>query len=104
MHDFLAVCQAPIRRGPIAWTYGGSFPGPTIVSRSGRRTIVRHENALPVPVAVRLHGGHTPAEHDGYPLDLILPRTGMIDSTMSHPGMPDREMMHDTVVGQRYYA
>lgn len=43
-----------------AWTYNTSFPGPTIVSRSGRRTVVRHRNALPVPVVVHLHGGHTP--------------------------------------------
>jgi spore coat protein A, manganese oxidase len=50
-----------------AWTYNTSFPGPTIVSRSGRRTVVRHRNTLPVPVVVHLHGGHTPADHDGYP-------------------------------------
>src|SRR6185437_6892216 len=40
-----------------AWTYNTSFPGPTIVSRSGRCTVVRHRNALPVPVVVHLHGG-----------------------------------------------
>lgn len=57
-----------------AWTYGGTFPGPTIVSRSGRRTVIRHHNALPVPVAVHLHGGHTPPNSDGYPLDLIEPQ------------------------------
>ncbi len=39
------------------WGYNGIFPGPTIVSRSGRRTIVRHRNELPVPVVVHLHGG-----------------------------------------------
>jgi FtsP/CotA-like multicopper oxidase with cupredoxin domain len=56
-----------------AWTYGGSWPGPTIVSRAGRRTVVRHRNHLPEPVVVHLHGGHTPAESDGYPMDLIVP-------------------------------
>ncbi len=55
------------------WGYNGIFPGPTIVSRSGRRTIVRHRNELPVPVVVHLHGGRTPPEHDGYPTDLLLP-------------------------------
>ena len=35
-----------------AWTYGGSFPGPTLASRSGRRAIVKHRNELPRPVAV----------------------------------------------------
>ncbi|MFC8943691.1 multicopper oxidase family protein, partial [Streptomyces griseoincarnatus] len=56
-----------------AWTYGGSFPGPTIVSRSGRRAAVRHRNELPRPTVVHLHGGHTPAESDGYPMDLVMP-------------------------------
>ncbi len=53
------------------WGYNGIFPGPTIVSRSGRRTIVKHRNELPVPVSVHLHGGSTPPEHDGYPTDLV---------------------------------
>ncbi|TVT21078.1 multicopper oxidase family protein [Amycolatopsis rhizosphaerae] len=56
-----------------AWTYGGTFPGPTLRSRSGRRTVVRHRNALSEPTVVHLHGGHTPAEHDGYPTDLVAP-------------------------------
>jgi FtsP/CotA-like multicopper oxidase with cupredoxin domain len=77
-----------------AWTYGGTFPGPTITSRSGRRTIVRHRNALPVPVAVHLHGGHNPPEHDGYPLDLVLPASGTAD----------HDMMRDVVVEQRDYV
>jgi spore coat protein A len=53
--------------------YGGMFPGPTIVTRSGRPAVVTHRNDLPVPVAVHLHGGHTPADSDGYPTDLIQP-------------------------------
>ncbi|MFJ3792533.1 multicopper oxidase family protein [Kitasatospora sp. NPDC090091] len=55
------------------WTYGGSYPGPTLAVRSGRQAVVRHRNELPVPSVVHLHGGHTPAESDGYPTDLILP-------------------------------
>lgn len=82
-----------------AWTYGGMFPGPTIVSRSGRRTVVRHDNALPVPVVVHLHGGHTPPDSDGYPLDLITPRA----SNMSHAGM-STDMGRNVVVGQREYV
>lgn len=78
-----------------AWTYNTSFPGPTIVSRSGRRTIVRHRNALPVPVVVHLHGGHTPADHDGYPVDFIMPTGG-------HAVMDD--MARNSVVGQREYV
>ena len=53
--------------------YDGIYPGPTIESRSGRRTVVRHENRTDVPTVVHLHGGHTPAAHDGWPTDLVLP-------------------------------
>jgi spore coat protein A, manganese oxidase len=55
------------------WGYDGVFPGPTLVTTSGRRTVVRHRNELPVPTVTHLHGGRTPAEHDGYPIDLLLP-------------------------------
>ncbi|MFC4466897.1 multicopper oxidase family protein [Streptomyces xiangluensis] len=55
------------------WGYNGIFPGPTIVSRSGRPAVVRHRNELPVPVVVHLHGGRTPSSDDGYPTDLLMP-------------------------------
>ncbi|MEQ0559681.1 multicopper oxidase domain-containing protein [Amycolatopsis sp. NEAU-NG30] len=55
------------------WTYGGTFPGPTIESRRGQAITVTHRNELPVPTVVHLHGGRTPAESDGYPTDLVLP-------------------------------
>ncbi|MGI5171639.1 multicopper oxidase family protein [Spirillospora sp. CA-253888] len=57
-----------------AWTYEGTFPGPTIESRRGRPVTVTHRNELPVPTVVHLHGGRTPAESDGYPTDLVLPK------------------------------
>ncbi|MBO0892464.1 MAG: multicopper oxidase family protein [Acidothermales bacterium] len=62
--------------------YDGIFPGPTIVSRRDRRTVVRHSNELPVPIAVHLHGGHTPHGSDGYPTDLVLPKGGWPHDTM----------------------
>jgi spore coat protein A len=52
-------------------TYAGSFPGPTLVSRSGRPTEVAIRNGLTVPTVTHLHGGHSPAESDGYPTDLL---------------------------------
>ncbi len=55
------------------WGYDGIFPGPTIENRSGRKTVVRQINELPVPVSTHLHGGRTPSESDGFPMDLILP-------------------------------
>src|ERR671921_2019762 len=56
------------------WGYNGIFPGPTIETHSGRKTIVCQTNALPVPVSTHLHGGKTPPGSDGYPTDLIMPR------------------------------
>jgi spore coat protein A len=55
------------------WGYQGTFPGPTVISRSGRPTVITHRNRLEVPMVVHLHGGHTPADSDGYPTDLVLP-------------------------------
>ena len=57
------------------WGYNGIFPGPTIESRSGRPISVTHTNELPVPTVVHLHGGRTPPEHDGYPIDLCCRST-----------------------------
>ena len=55
------------------WGYNGTFPGPTIVSASGRQTVVNHTNGIPVPTVVHLHGGRTPADQDGYATDYLLP-------------------------------
>ena len=55
------------------WGYNGTFPGPTLVSTRGRRTVVNHTNRLPVPTVVHLHGGRTPADQDGYATDYLLP-------------------------------
>ncbi|MDW4905898.1 multicopper oxidase family protein [Streptomyces sp. ADMS] len=64
------------------WGYNGLFPGPTLATRSERKIVVRHTNQLEVPVAVHLHGAKTPAEHDGFPTDLILPDGGWSGHTM----------------------
>jgi spore coat protein A, manganese oxidase len=75
------------------WTMGGSFPGPTIETASGKALIVDWENQLPprhfLPIdhtlhgagndvpesraVVHLHGGRTPADSDGYPENWIVP-------------------------------
>jgi FtsP/CotA-like multicopper oxidase with cupredoxin domain len=65
----------PGLRTPILG-YDGIFPGPTIESRRDQPIVVRHRNELPVPTVTHLHGGHTPHEHDGWPLDLVLPAGG----------------------------
>lgn len=74
-----------------AWTYQGTFPGPTVRSRSGRRTVVTHTNHLPHPSVVHLHGGHTPTASDGYPTDLVHPVGG--GDTASMPGMAGMQGM-----------
>ncbi len=63
------------------WGFDGQFPGPTILARSGSPVSVEVENRLTVPTVVHLHGGHTPADSDGYPTDLILPADGAVQWT-----------------------
>jgi spore coat protein A, manganese oxidase len=76
------------------WTYAGHFPGPTIVSRSGRRTVVRHHNELPVATVTHLHGGHTPPDSDGYPTDLVLPtEPGHTSASQRSTSRPDSVSM-----------
>ncbi|SED60543.1 multicopper oxidase family protein [Streptomyces sp. TLI_105] len=76
------------------WTYGGTFPGPTIESRRGRPVTVSHRNELPVPTVVHLHGGRTPAASDGYPTDLVLPE-GWSGHGGGHGGGHAGGGMHD---------
>jgi spore coat protein A len=54
-------------------TYGGKFLAPTIRAKTGRRTLVSVTNNLTEPVNTHLHGGHTAAAMDGYPMDLVQP-------------------------------
>ncbi|MGH3589021.1 MAG: multicopper oxidase family protein, partial [Pseudonocardia sp.] len=94
-----SVAEAEILPGvrtPILG-YDGIFPGPTFETRRGRPVVIRHRNELPVPTVVHLHGGHTPAEHDGWPLDLVLPVGDTSDWTGHHG------MVGDNVAGERDY-
>lgn len=54
-----------------ALTYGGTFVGPTIKAKAGRKVQVKYVNRLDAPVNVHLHGGHVPPASDGYPMDLF---------------------------------
>ena len=52
------------------WTYGGSFPGPTIRRPSGQPTEVTFAHRLPRKageLSVHLHGGHNRSSEDGQP-------------------------------------
>ncbi|KIF66516.1 copper oxidase [Streptomyces sp. AcH 505] len=73
------------------WGYDGTFPGSTLVGRSGRTTTVRIRNSLPVPTSTHLHGGVQAASSDGYPMDLVLPpgyRHPPAGPAHAMPGMP----------------
>src|SRR5215467_6012273 len=55
------------------WGYNGQFPGPLIRARRGRTASVHVRNQLTTPTVMHLHGGLTPAESDGFPMDLVPP-------------------------------
>jgi FtsP/CotA-like multicopper oxidase with cupredoxin domain len=91
------------------WTYGGTFPGPTIRRRAGHRTEVTFLHELPASVdelTVHLHGGHNRTQFDGQPGGL----------TRSHPrsfycdipaGLSPRESGNDVLIepgGRRTYV
>ena len=80
------------------WGYDGTFPGPTFETRTGRPVVVRHTNRLPVPTVAHLHGGHTRADSDGWPLDLVLPVGDTSNWVHGHGGPP---MVGDIATGSR---
>lgn len=55
------------------WGYEGITPGPTLRVRRGEPVVVRQINQLPHNVTTHLHGGHTPPQFDGHPVDYIPP-------------------------------
>jgi spore coat protein A, manganese oxidase len=83
--DFYAITQqaAPADILPglttTIWGYNGITPGPTIVVPRGRKTVVRHVNALPkvhptlrytVWTSTHLHGSASLPQFDGYASDI----------------------------------
>jgi FtsP/CotA-like multicopper oxidase with cupredoxin domain/plastocyanin len=78
----LPMRQARVRvlpHGPrtTMWTYGGSYPGPTIVRRGGRETRVTFANRLPRAAGattVHLHGDHHASSDDGQPTKHLVRR------------------------------
>ena len=64
--------EAQILPGPKTrlWTYGGTFPGPTVRRPAGQRTEVTFHHELPAragELSVHLHGGHNRTQFDGQP-------------------------------------
>jgi spore coat protein A, manganese oxidase len=104
-----AKLEIPIREaelrilpgGPTRmWTYGGTFPGPTVRRPAGHRTEVTFHHDLPRAageLTVHLHGGHNRSRFDGQPGGL----------TRSHPksfycaipyGLSARESGNDLLI------
>ena len=76
------------------WTYGGSYPGPTIVRPAGRETRVRFVHRLPRragAMTVHLHGDHHAPEHDGQPTtQLVRPGQSRIyEYPLTYGGLPE---------------
>lgn len=95
----LAMRQARVRMLPTGprtrmWTYGGSYPGPTIVRPGGRETSVRFVHRLPRKagaMTVHLHGDHHASEHDGQPTtQLVRPgQSRTYEYPLTYGGLPE---------------
>jgi FtsP/CotA-like multicopper oxidase with cupredoxin domain/plastocyanin len=77
----IPVKRAAVRvmpTGPLTtmWTYGGSYPGPTIVRPAGKDTKVTFVNQLPGKprITVHLHGDHHRYQDDGQPTRFLIAR------------------------------
>ncbi len=100
------------------WGYGGSSPGPTIETRSGRGVLVDWANNLPathllpidhnlhgaeadkpdVRCVVHVHGARTPPESDGYPEAWYAPGNSR---TYYYPNQQEPALLwyHDHAMG-----
>ena len=90
------------------WTFGGTFPGPTVRRPSGQTTRVRFDHRLPDAageLTVHLHGGHNRAAEDGRPggLTAAQPNSAYCDIS---PRLSPVESGNDVLIppgGKRTY-
>ncbi len=72
----IVQADVPLTRGErtLMWTFGGTFPGPTIRRAAGRTTRVTFEHRLPEAgsLTIHNHGHHNAAIHDGQPMTQLL--------------------------------
>ena len=107
-HLTIPVKQADVRvlpKGPktVMWTYGGSYPGPTIRRLTGHKTTVTFVNKLPGSVGdltVHLHGDHHASKEDGLPDTQLIPPGGRRTYVypLTNDGQPERgafDFYHD---------
>jgi spore coat protein A, manganese oxidase len=113
-----ADLRIPIRHAEVAvlpgrptrmWTFGGSFPGPTIRRPSGEPTRVRFAHRLgrgAGELSVHLHGGHNRASEDGQPGGLTARQPRSLYCDIS-PGLSAAESGNDLLIepgGERTYV
>jgi spore coat protein A len=107
----LPIVQAdvPLTRGErtLMWTFGGTFPGPTIRRAAGRTTRVTFEHRIPEAgtLTIHNHGHHNAAIHDGQPMSQLIEPGGRRQYVYEHveDGAPLRGGMrwyHDHTHGQ----
>ena len=115
-HITIPVKESDVRvlpNGPktVMWTYGGSFPGPTIRRPTGHKTTVTFVNKLPSSVgdlSVHLHGDHHASSMDGQPdSELIKPgQRRTYAYPLTEQGKPERaafDFYHDHRMDQTGY-
>jgi FtsP/CotA-like multicopper oxidase with cupredoxin domain len=91
------------------WTYGGTFPGPTVRRPAGRRTKVTFHHQLPPSVGeltVHLHGGHNRTRFDGQPGGLTPSHARSFYCDIPR-GLSPRESGNDLLIepgGRRTYV
>ena len=101
--------QALPGRPTRMWTYGGTFPGPTIRRPAGQRTEVTFHHELPPSVGeltVHLHGGHNRTQFDGQPGGLTASHATSFYCDIPR-GLSPRQSGNDVLIepgGRRTYV
>jgi len=107
-HITLHAKQTPVRVLPTGqrtymWTYGGSYPGPTIKRPAGKDTKVTFINDLPDAagsISTHFHGDHHSAAADGQPTTHLIKhgKSHTYNYPLREAGKPERaafEYYHD---------
>ncbi len=100
----IPIRQAGVRilpgRKTRMWTYGGTFPGPTIRRPAGEQTKVTFVHKLPKKageLSVHLHGGHSQSRFDGQPGGLTASHRFSLFCRIPH-GLSSRQSGNDLLL------
>jgi spore coat protein A len=96
-HPSLAIERAQVRvfaKGPRTWmwTYGGTYPAPTIRRPAGQDTKVTFSDKLNQSFSVHLHGDHHESRYDGQPTRYLVSKGHpyTYDYPLTDGGQPER--------------